>query len=517
MTARDQTPLQAIGEPGALGRATLGGFAWLMAQSVGSRLIGVVSQIILAWILAPADFGAVALAYTVTALAGQLVNFGVDEVLLQRQRTLRYWTATAFWISLSLSLVGMLAVFAAAPIGAHLYHNPNLVGLLLVLGISMPLGALSTVPNVKLRAIMDFRFLATYATAELFAFQGLTILLALMGLGAYSFVLPAPIFAAIKAVLFWRRAPSVVIGKLRASQVRYMGGRGLEVFGSRLLTEARSQGDVIILGLLAPNAVVGLYYFAFRIAAQPVRMLAGNFSSVLLPALSQLRTDPERQTAAAMRAARVLAYLVMPYCFLQGAIADPGLKLLFGAKWLGAIPLIQVLSVGLAFDAISWIAGTLLNARGSFRLHLVYSLIFSPMFVVVVALGGLLGQAVGVAAAGTAFFILLQPVYVALVFGLQRRRLYELADLYVLPFALAAATIGLAYGLSFLPGIRRYEILRLLVIGALGIPAYVGLMWLVRRDISIELIQRLHLDRLLARLLPPRALLTSQSRPETLS
>ena len=100
--------------------------------------------------------------------------------------------------------------------------------------------------------------------------------------------------------------------------------------------------------------MVGAYFFAFRLAIQPVQLLAGNLSNVLFPILAQLRGDPARQGEAALKASRVLSYVVMPYCFLQAAVAKPLLTLVFADKWLAAIPLMQILSIGLAFDAVSW-------------------------------------------------------------------------------------------------------------------------------------------------------------------
>src|SRR5437870_1122481 len=72
--------------PAAVGRRTARGFAWLTAQTLGAKAVGFVGQIILAWYLAPDDFGLVGLALTVAAFAGLIQQAGLKEILIHRHR-----------------------------------------------------------------------------------------------------------------------------------------------------------------------------------------------------------------------------------------------------------------------------------------------------------------------------------------------------------------------------------------------------------------------------------------------
>ncbi|HXB52908.1 MAG TPA: oligosaccharide flippase family protein, partial [Rhizomicrobium sp.] len=287
------------GKNRSLSRSALIGTGWLLAQNMGTRAISFGAQIILAKLLAPSDFGAIGLALTVTTLANVIANFGVDDVLLQRQKTLRFWASSGFSASLGLGLLSFLAVVAIAPFVASLYRAPVLLSLLPLMALSMPLTALSTVPMAKIRADLNFRFLAAYTTAELAFTQLLTIGLALVGMGVYSFAIPVPVMALVRAVVFWFAARPR-LGRIRLKQLRMMGSNSAAVFGTKILTAAVGQGDYFVLGLFATRSVVGAYFFAFRLAIQPVQLLAGNLSNVLFPILSQLRNEPQRQKEAAI-------------------------------------------------------------------------------------------------------------------------------------------------------------------------------------------------------------------------
>src|SRR5262249_28658979 len=143
-------------------------------------------------------------------------------------------------------------------------------------------------------------------------------------------------------------------------------------------------------------------------------------------------------------ASRILAFVVMPYCFLQAAVARPLLGLVFGPKWQAAIPLVEILSIGLAFDAVSWVAGALLQARGGFRRSLIFSCVLSPIFFTAVAIGGIYYSALGVAVAVSVFYIVLAPVYSYKVFRQAGISVREIASIYVPSTTLAAMAAAAA-------------------------------------------------------------------------
>jgi PST family polysaccharide transporter len=336
----------------------------------------------------------------------------------------------------------------------------------------------------KIRADLDFRFIAAYTTAELAGLQLLTIALAVLGFGVYSFAIPVPVMALARAVTFWWKARPR-LGRLRFLQLRMIGANSAAAFGTKILTAAVSQGDYFVLGLVASKSVVGAYFFAFRLAIQPVQLLAGNLSNVLFPILAQLRNEPRRQGEAALKASRVLSYVVMPYCFLQAAVARPLLTLVFAEKWQAAIPLVQILSIGLAFDAVSWVAGALLQARGEFRNSFLYSCVFAPIFFGMVTFGALSFSGMGVAIAVSLFYLALAPIYSYRVFRKVGVSPSAVAGIYLAPVAFAALAAVSAYLLGGV--IPAGDLARTTVIGVAGCVLYLAQLRLFAPDMFAQL------------------------------
>lgn len=476
-------------KPGAvtLGHRALRGLIWMLAQNIAARACGLVSQLVLAALLRPADFGIVGLTYTVTSIAAALTNVGIDDVVLQRQRALRLWAGPTFWISFGLALVAAVLVVGVSPFAAAMYKTPQLVGMLAILALSMPLGALGSVPAMMLRARMRFDVIAVYGTFEIVATALLTVGFAWAGFGAYSFVIPTPIMAAMRAVVMWRLARPEMSFRLRRERWKYVVGNTAVLFATKTLVAAINQGDYIVLGLLASQDVVGAYYFGFRLAAQPLWVLAGNFSGVLFPLLVQLKSDPARQADAALKASTLLSFCVMPLALLQAAVAAPLVGSLFGQKWAASIPIIQLLSVGLALDAVSWVAGALLNARGEFGAALRYVVVQLPIFFALVVVGAVLDKAVGVAWAVCVFYAVTQPVF---VIGAYRRvgiTPRQVAAIYLRPLVLAAVAVGAGVLISQPLPLAGHPFGRAAVIAVLGGSLYAALTRWFAREVWNEL------------------------------
>jgi O-antigen/teichoic acid export membrane protein len=476
----------------SLGRQATSGALWILLQSLTGRVIQLGSQLVLAWTLAPGDFGLAAVVIGVSAVPNLLVTFGIDEFLVQRSRSIRYWLPDGLRLSAVLGCAVGIVLFALGPLISRLYHQ-DLTLLIWLIAIAAPFTALSCVPAALVRARLAFRTLAFISFAELALTQGLTILFAFNHCGPLSFILPIPMVAAAKAALLWTIARPHQAGLApRRSRWRTLLFNGSPALGVRMINVAIAQGDYLVLGLVAAPAAVGVYYFAYSIAAQSLRMLAGSMSSVLFPALSRLRSEPVRQYDAALRACRLVASLVMPACFLQAALAGPLLLFIFGEKWRAAIPMVQLLSLALAFDTVSWVSGAFLHARGEFRNSLRYAMSLAVAFFAFISVGAVLGGNVGVAMAVLAYSAICNPIYTYMVFRKGGYSFGQILAVHALPVGMSAVSMGMAYLVAthFWGESRLDLFLRIAVTCALGGGLYLALLFGLSRTVAMDFVAR---------------------------
>jgi PST family polysaccharide transporter len=269
-------------------------------------------------------------------------------------------------------LVAGLVLALAAPIFAWIYDAPVLIGLLLVVAVTLPLGAASTVLRAKLRVELRFQTVAIIAIGWYLLRSGGTIVMAALGMGLMSIVVPLVIVALYEwaadyyatRMKPWRKAAEVhlwpgLLGK--SFWVVSMGAsRGL----------ART-GDYLVLPLLLSKAVVGPYYFGYQLTTQIVELLATNLQHVLFPALSRITNEPERQSRAILLTIRMLVFVAAPVSLGLAVTIGPLVEILDSTiwrnKWSVAIPLMQIFAVAAPLRMFSDIVTASLSAQGNFR------------------------------------------------------------------------------------------------------------------------------------------------------
>jgi O-antigen/teichoic acid export membrane protein len=493
-------PLPQAQAPGAapnppptrtLGQQTAVGFAWLMFQTVGVKCVTVLGQVALAWLLIPDDFGLVALAYSVTTFIVILQASGILEILIQRHREFARLASPAFWLSLLIGTSVAVLIVVAAPFAALLYGQPELKGLLLVIAVSTFLSNLENVPIAKLQTEMRFRPLSLLG---IFQGAGQTILavsFAMAGFGAYSFVLPLPIIGLFKLIALWWLARPPVKFRLQLDQWPSLVGASGLLVGAAFFFGLYTQAANIALGLLHSAAVVGLFHFAYHLSLQVQTLLALNLSQVLLPSFSKLQDDRPRQTAAFLRANKILMIIAAPASLLVAAVADPAIRAIFHERWEGAIPVLQLLSFGAAFNLTSIVTMNLLKAQGRYVFHLRMAIWRALGFVTLVTAGGVYGGAVAVAAGAAIFMIGFGPISMYASIKAGGKGFRQVLDVYAVPVGIGglacAAGAGVAWGLPDLPG-RDY--VRVAVTTAIAGIIYLPLMRWLAADAWCDLVAR---------------------------
>jgi lipopolysaccharide exporter len=473
MDPLDQPPLEPSPAPAeSFGQRAAVGFVWMALQTVASKFITVAGQVVLAWLLSDTDFGVIALAFTAAAFPGQLNQIGLKEVLVRRSKRYQLWASSAHWMALGFGLLSGLLIAAIAPLAAHIFKTPRLIGLLLIMAITAPVELLSQVVVIKLQ--IDLRFRAFAALAFVLAIGGiaLSVLFAAMGAGPYSFVLPLPIVAVVRLAIAWLMVRPPFERRIDFQRWRYLLGDSLLMLAARTFLVALLIGDYLSLGFFHPKQIVGIYYFAYTLSLQTIVLFAVNLEGVLFPTLSRLTDDLPRQRQGFVNAARVLAIVAIPICFLQAALSGPLMHAIFPAKWLPAIPVLTVLCIGMAFRSVGFPSFSLMQAQGRFKaLSMLLSVgvvIFLIMTFSTSALTSDARAAVAMAIVVSIYFAMEGPISIYVGVRHAGGGWREVWGIYFIPVILSAiACAAAAFLIRFLPARTRSDHLVRMMAGAL--------------------------------------------------
>lgn len=456
------TPDSNFTRPGvapSLTHQAASGVAWSGFVALSSKAVAFLGQILLAWLLMPADFGLIALMFGVMMFINLIREAGLRQVLTQRQNEFDQLAGSAIRISGALGLIAAGTLILSASGVAHLLGAPILEKLLYVMAISCPIDALTTVPATKLQIDLRFRYLAKQSFALSLLQMCVTLILAWLGYGAFSIAWALVIATIVRSATTW------IESGIHPFRTRFSGSwlglvqQSSIVAGSYLLYIVILQSDRFILQVFRDESAVGIYFFAYNLSVQTLVLTSSNLAGVLLPMLSRLKADAPRQVHAFLRAVRLMMLIGVPICFLLSTLADPLLRWLFKPEYYPAVWPLRLLSLSMAFQLAGYCAVSLLQAQGRFRIHGAVMAGQLPLWLIAASMGALWGGATGVALAAVCVSAIIDPIIVLLsVRKLETtpRVLYQvfgrpvlLSVLALVPTLILSDTLGLFGSLPF--------------------------------------------------------------------
>ncbi len=435
--------LEYTPEPKGLRTKAIHGMCWTIIETLANKCTAIICQFVLAWLLIPDDFGLIGLSYTVIAFINLMTEPGIQTILIQRQTEFNNIVSSAFWISLSLGFIGAFFIAIVSPFAAFFYHEPRLIGLLLILTLKPILSNISLVNITCLNIDMRFKTIAVVNTVTNLISIALTIMLAALHFGPYSIAIPQVILALIQTLTFCILCP-IRIHSPQFNIIKTFYRDTVTLFSTRFFWTLINQGDYIVLGYFYDSQIVGVYYFAFNLSLQVLQLFQNNLSRVLFPMLSILQNDTQRQINAFLKVTSILAIVSIPFGFLQTALADSIIHLIFQTKWWASILPLQILSIGMGIRVTSAIASPMMQAQRRYRTQLLLSIISAAMFLIMVISASYFGQLISVSLAVALHgAVILGPVeiYVA---GYPYVKLRKLMTTLCVPVIAALMALGIS-------------------------------------------------------------------------
>src|SRR3954451_17698921 len=181
------TPGPDHGRPPAtsLLRAGARGAAWLGAAQVLSKLTVALTTIVLARLLAPEEFGLVALSLVLIVYAEAVADAGVAQALIYLPRS-RAVARAALLCSLVAGVALVTIVVAGAPLIASFFGRPDMTPLVRLLAFSLLTASLGAVPEALLRRELLFHRVSAGTVLRTLATGVVSVGLAFAGYGAWA-------------------------------------------------------------------------------------------------------------------------------------------------------------------------------------------------------------------------------------------------------------------------------------------------------------------------------------------
>jgi PST family polysaccharide transporter len=330
-----------------------------MSASGLSLAVQIVSTVLLARLLTPADFGVVTMATTFSLI---LVNFGLNgftEAIIQFGDLDHQTASNLFWLNSSAGLVLAITFAAMGSLLARLYHNPLVSGVVIGLSAGILIASLSVIHQALLKRAIRF----TESSANDFAGRALntvvSIVLALRGWGYWALV--AGIVAQQLSVTVgacWL-CPWVPSWPRHTGKTRRMVRFASKVYAQFMFRYATQNADNLLVGWRYNAVALGLYKKAYDLFTISGTQITGPLNNVALATLSRLNDDHDRFRRCLGSSMGMIAFAGLAMSGDLTLVSRDVVRLVLGPNWSESGKIFELFGPGISAmllgSTVGWI------------------------------------------------------------------------------------------------------------------------------------------------------------------
>lgn len=402
--------------------------------------------IVLARLLAPADFGLVAMVVALTNVAAMFKDIGLTDATVQRERITHQQVSTLFWINAAFGLLTAAVIAALGPVVAWFYTEPRLTPITVAIATGFLFGGLASQHRALLRRRMRFGRLGMIEIGATAVAAAAAVVGALLGAGYWALVIKHVAVAVCTTVGCWAAMPWLPGRPRRDTGIRSMLAFGANVSGFNLVNYLSRNADNVLIGRVLGATALGFYSKAYSLLMLPISQIRMPLTSVGMPALSRLRRDPRRYRNYYHKLLQTLAFATAPVAVLLGVYAHELVRIVLGPQWMPVAGVFRILAVTALLQTIGGTTGMIMLSWGMARRHFRLGIIGAVAAVTSFVVGlpwGIRGVAISYTVANV---IILLPLMSWAFKGTPVKTVSALRSV-LLPTGAAGAAAGLSRGL----------------------------------------------------------------------
>lgn len=346
----------------SIGRSIAKGATWMVLLRFCNRTIGFVSTLILARLLLPADFGLVAIASAIVGMLELMGVVGLEMPLIQRIQISRRELDTAWTLQLIMSLVLAVVLTIVARPAAEFYGDPRLAPVCWVLGGTLVCSGVKNIGVVYFRR--DLRFHMEFlqmGIPKLLAFA-VTVVSALILRSYWALVVGILANRVMDVILSYRLQPYRPWFALSAWRELYSFSAW--VYINNFLIFLNNRSPQFVLGKLGGAHDVGVFTISYELASLPTTEMVAPINRAVFPGYARMAEEPGALRRGYLAVAGIVALTALPAAVGIAVSAEVLVPVLLGARWIDAVPLVQMLALAGALSALQTNTGAVYMALG---------------------------------------------------------------------------------------------------------------------------------------------------------
>lgn len=334
-----------MSSPKAIGSRSFSAFLWGSTGSLAKLILQTGTQIVLARLLGPEQYGLFAIAAIVISFSNFFSDVGIAYGLIQRNEVTSSHVRYVFtWQLITGTFVTVLIVAGARAL-AEFFNEPRAESLIATLALVCVLQSAAAVSTNLLKRDLDFKSIQIAQTVAYFIGYLLVGLpMAIGGFKVWSLVIAWLTTSAVSLVLLYRRTRHPLRPLLSHPDSNEISRFGLTVLLTNLVNWVVGNIDRVLVARIMSSTAVGFYTSAYNLIYMPSATLMGVIQPVMYSACSKVEGDSDRIARAYLTLVAAITLAVLPMFVALGVVADTFVLALYGTAWLPSARVLQPLA-----------------------------------------------------------------------------------------------------------------------------------------------------------------------------
>ena len=351
---------------GSVTQRLVKGSLWLSLSRAIVNGLGALSTIVLAWYLAPSDFGLVALATTMLAIVTSITELSLNQALIRHEAPTASHFNAAWTLNATRGLLLCLFFVACAYPASELYDEPRLFSVMLALGLSLLINGVTNPLLITFQRDLIFKQEFILRVAERFISFSAAVLIAIIYHSYWALVVGTLAGQATRVFISYVLLP--FRPRVTFQHVREFFSFSAWLTAGQIVNTLNWRFDYLLIGKVLDATALGYYTVGSNLARIPTREATSPLTQTIYPSFANIRHDPLRLAAGYQRAQALVSAIALPAGIGVALIADPLVRLVLGERWLPVVFIIQALASVYALQTLGSLVQPLGMAKGETRL-----------------------------------------------------------------------------------------------------------------------------------------------------
>jgi PST family polysaccharide transporter len=329
----------------SLKKRTIAGIEWSVAARVLKTLLQFLIFVVLVRLLAPKDFGLMAMSMVFSGFVSIFSEIGFVAAIIQKLDINENHLSSVFWVNLFLGIILTLVLALLAPLISRFYKEPLLEPITVLISTTFFISSLNSIHKAILKRSMDFKKLAIAETLAILIAGSLAVVLALLNFGVWSLVWQSIATAIASVLIFWKVSNWRPQLKFDPKAIKDLFNFSKNLLGFNFFNYWSRNLDDLLIGKFIGTAALGIYTRAYGLMMMPINQIASTIGQVMFPSLSKIQNDRVRVKEIYLKTIGIIALVTFPFMTVLLMVSESFILAVFGSKWAEMIPILRIFCV----------------------------------------------------------------------------------------------------------------------------------------------------------------------------